>query len=89
MAREEIFGPVICLMKPFKTMEEALERANDTNYGLAGGIFTSNMNIAEKCTRELHFGTVWVNNYNWTPCWAPFGGMKESGFGRDNCYETM
>ncbi len=84
LSREEIFAPVLVVLKPFKTAKEALQRANDTQYGLASGVFTSNMNVAEYFTRNLQAGTVWVNFYNMTAYNVPFGGMKQSGFGRDN-----
>jgi aldehyde dehydrogenase (NAD+) len=89
LAREEIFAPVLCVMKPFKTPQEALERANDTVYGLAAGVFTSNMNSAEYFVRNLQAGTIWVNFYNITAYNVPFGGMKQSGFGRDNGEAAM
>jgi aldehyde dehydrogenase (NAD+) len=84
LAKEEIFAPVLCVMKPFKNSEEVLARANDTSYGLAAGVLTSNINRAEYFVRHLQAGTVWVNSYNITPYNVPFGGMKQSGFGRDN-----
>jgi aldehyde dehydrogenase (NAD+) len=84
LAREEIFAPVLCIMKPFKTADEVLTRANDTTYGLAAGVFTANMNRAEYFVRNLQAGTIWVNCYNSTAYNVPFGGMKQSGFGRDN-----
>ena len=84
LAREEIFAPVLCVMKSFKTAKEALTRANDTIYGLAAGVFTKNMNVAEYFSRNLQAGTVWINFYNMTAYNVPFGGMKQSGFGRDN-----
>ena len=83
LAQEEIFGPVICVMKPFKTLDEALERANDTTYGLACGLFTSDMNTAEYFIRNIESGTVWVNNYYGFSPNVPFGGVKQSGFGKD------
>jgi acyl-CoA reductase-like NAD-dependent aldehyde dehydrogenase len=89
LAREEIFGPVLCVMKSFKSPNEALERANDTNYGLASGVFTKDMDKAEYFVRNIQAGTVWVNYYNITPYNVPFGGMKQSGFGRDNGIEAI
>jgi len=84
LVREEIFGPVITVLTPFKTLEEALERANNTCYGLAAAVFSQNMSTCEKMVRNLQAGTVWVNTYNITPFWSPFGGFKQSGFGKDN-----
>jgi acyl-CoA reductase-like NAD-dependent aldehyde dehydrogenase len=89
LAREEIFGPVLCIMKPFNDIEEALEKANNTDYGLASGVFTSDMNKAEYFVRNIQAGTVWINYYNITPYNIPFGGMKQSGFGRDNGDEAL
>lgn len=89
LAKEEIFGPVICIMKPFKIFDEAIERANSTKYGLASAVFTTSMDRAERFVREIKSGYVWVNCYNYNPFWCPFGGMKESGFGRDNGEEAL
>uniref|UniRef100_A0A0E0JKM2 Aldehyde dehydrogenase 1 n=1 Tax=Oryza punctata TaxID=4537 RepID=A0A0E0JKM2_ORYPU len=82
IAQEEIFGPVMSLMK-FKTVEEAIEKANCTKYGLAAGIVTKNLNIANMVSRSVRAGTVWVNCYFAFDPDAPFGGFKMSGFGRD------
>lgn len=89
LAKEEIFGPVFCVMKPFKTIHEAIERANDSDYGLGAGIFTSNSSAQELFVRKIQAGSVWVNNYNINPYYVPFGGLKQSGFGRDNAYEAL
>lgn len=89
LAREEIFGPVLCVLKAFKTVDEVIERANDTTYGLASAVFTSDMNKAEYFIRKLEAGTVWVNYYNASPYNVAFGGMKQSGFGRDNGLEGL
>lgn len=80
--QEEIFGPVVCVSK-FKTIEEAIEIANDTKYGLAGGVYTTDLDNAITISNELLAGTVWVNSYNVIDASTPFGGYKESGFGRD------
>ena len=89
LARDEIFGPVLVVLKPFKDIHEAVLRSNDTNYGLGAGVFTSDMNKAEYFVRNIEAGSVWVNFYNCTPFNVPFGGMKQSGFGRDNAYEAI
>ena len=89
LAKEEIFGPVLCIMKPFKSIHEAIQRANDNDYGLGAGIFTSNSATQELFVRKIESGSVWVNNYNINPYYVPFGGMKQSGFGRDNGYEAI
>lgn len=83
ISREEIFGPVMQISS-FKTIEEVVRRANDTKYGLAAGVFTSNLNTANYLTRVLRAGTVWVNCYDVFAASLPFGGYKQSGFGRVN-----
>merc|ERR1711881_154660 len=82
IAKEEIFGPVMQLMK-FKTMEEAIQRANNTHYGLAAGICTRDVGTALKTAHELDAGTVWINCYDNFDMACPFGGTKESGWGRE------
>ncbi|PJI07587.1 MULTISPECIES: aldehyde dehydrogenase family protein [Clostridium] len=82
VARDEIFGPVGVVIK-FKTEKEVIDLANDSNYGLAGGVFTTNLNRAIRVARGIRTGRVWVNTYNTFPAGAPFGGYKESGIGRE------
>jgi len=82
IAKEEIFGPVMQLMK-FKTMDEAIERANTTHYGLAAGICTRDIGTALKTAHDLDAGTVWINCYDNFDMACPFGGYKESGWGRE------
>ncbi|KAE8632663.1 hypothetical protein XENTR_v10001617 [Xenopus tropicalis] len=82
IAREEIFGPVQPVFK-FKSIKEVIERANNTSYGLAAGIFTRDLDKAMLLTQALRAGTVWVNTYNIVTCQTPFGGFKESGNGRE------
>nr|WCD24791.1 Tyr p 41 allergen [Tyrophagus putrescentiae] len=82
IAREEIFGPVQQILK-YSTLEEAIERANNTKYGLAAGILTNDINEALKFSNEIQAGTVWVNTYMQTSMTNPFGGVKESGIGRE------
>lgn len=82
LAREEIFGPVLTII-PFDTEEEALEIANDTRYGLAAGIWTTNLSRTMRMTRALNAGMVWVNTYRVAQPMAPFGGFKDSGFGKE------
>ncbi|XP_062873591.1 aldehyde dehydrogenase, mitochondrial-like [Trichomycterus rosablanca] len=82
IAREEIFGPVMQIMK-FKSMEEVIERANDTMYGLAAAVFTTDINKAQYVSNSLRAGTVWINCYNVFGVQAPFGGFKASGTGRE------
>ena len=80
IAREEIFGPVASVI-PFDTVEEALSLANATPYGLASGVWTSNVNTVMKMTRGIQAGTVWVNCYGLVDPSVRFGGIKESGYG--------
>eukprot|EP00992_Anisonema_acinus_P014898 TRINITY_DN9513_c0_g1_i2.p1 TRINITY_DN9513_c0_g1~~TRINITY_DN9513_c0_g1_i2.p1 ORF type:complete len:491 (+),score=116.74 TRINITY_DN9513_c0_g1_i2:66-1538(+) len=82
VVREEIFGPVgVCLK--FSTEEEVIERANNSNYGLAAALFTTNLSRAFRVEKALEAGSVWVNCYNKFDVRIPFGGYKESGFGRE------
>ncbi|GBC01673.1 hypothetical protein RclHR1_04290009 [Rhizophagus clarus] len=83
ISQEEIFGPVLSILKPFNTIEEVIERANNTKFGLTAGIWTYNYLKAEKVIREIKVGTAWVNCYNLTPPCLPFGGNKLSGFGKE------
>ncbi|KAL0571811.1 hypothetical protein V5O48_010141, partial [Marasmius crinis-equi] len=80
--KEEIFGPVASIIK-FKTEEEVIEMANDTTYGLACGVFTSNNARAIRVSHALEAGTAWVNCYSWFDIAVPFGGYKQSGIGRE------
>lgn len=82
VAREEIFGPVLTVMG-FGDETEAIRLANDSPYGLAAGVWTSNMNTAHRLTGALRAGTVWVNTYDRSSLATPFGGFKQSGSGRD------
>ncbi|MFS0644440.1 aldehyde dehydrogenase family protein [Siminovitchia sp. 179-K 8D1 HS] len=82
IAREEIFGPVVVVM-PFDTVEEVIRRANDSNYGLAAGIWSENIQTAHYVASRLEAGTVWINDYGLEMEGAPFGGYKQSGIGRE------
>ncbi len=82
IAQEEVFGPVLSII-PFDGEEEAIEIGNDTKYGLAAGIWTGNLDRAMRVSRGLRAGTVWVNTYRAVAVQAPFGGFKDSGFGRE------
>ena len=81
VAAEEIFGPVLSII-PFDDEEEAVQIANDTRYGLASGIWSENISRCLRMMRAIDSGVVWVNTYRVAAPQAPFGGMKESGFGR-------
>jgi betaine-aldehyde dehydrogenase len=83
IAREEIFGPVLSVLE-FDTEEEALARANDTEYGLAAGVFTADLTRAHRMVAGFEAGTCYINTYNLAPVEAPFGGSKQSGVGREN-----
>ena len=81
-AREEIFGPVAVIIK-FKTEEEVIAMANDTDFGLGGAVWTRDINRAIRVSRAIETGRMWVNTYNSIPAGAPFGGYKTSGVGRE------
>lgn len=82
IAREEIFGPVLSVFK-FSDADEVIRRANDTPYGLTGSVFTSNMTTAQKVATGVKAGFMHVNTYFAIGPEVPFGGMKNSGFGRE------
>uniref|UniRef100_A0A1B6HBZ2 Aldehyde dehydrogenase domain-containing protein n=1 Tax=Homalodisca liturata TaxID=320908 RepID=A0A1B6HBZ2_9HEMI len=88
IAREEIFGPVQQILK-FSSVEELVERANNTTYGLAAGIVTNDLNKAIAFAKAAQAGSVWVNCFNIVSYQAPFGGYKESGFGKDMGEEAI
>jgi betaine-aldehyde dehydrogenase len=83
IVREEIFGPVMTVL-PFEDEEEVIARANDTEYGLAAGVFTKDLARGHRVVARLEAGTCWINHYNITPIELPFGGAKLSGLGREN-----
>jgi betaine-aldehyde dehydrogenase len=83
IVREEIFGPVMSLLS-FRDEDEVLARANNTPFGLAGGVFTRDIDRAHRMAAALEAGIVWINHYNITPIEMPFGGFKQSGVGKEN-----
>jgi betaine-aldehyde dehydrogenase len=88
IVRDEIFGPVMSVLT-FTDEDEVVRRANDTEYGLAAGVFTSDVKRAHRVVARLEAGTCWINNYNITPVEVPFGGYKNSGIGRENGLTTI
>jgi len=82
IAQEEIFGPVLSVIR-FKTEEEAIAMANDSAYGLHAGVWSRNIDRAVRVSRALQAGTVHVNQYDEDDITVPFGGVKQSGNGRD------
>jgi aldehyde dehydrogenase (NAD+) len=82
IAREEVFGPVLAVIE-FSDVDDAVSKANDCDYGLAAGVWTQNIKKAHNVAAQLQAGTVWVNTYNVYDTAAPFGGYKQSGYGRE------
>ncbi|MEM9734870.1 MAG: betaine-aldehyde dehydrogenase [Pseudomonadota bacterium] len=88
IAREEIFGPVLCLFD-FAQEDDVIARANDSDFGLAAGVFTQNIARAHRVIGQLQAGTCYINNFNLTPVGVPFGGYKKSGIGRENAHHAL
>lgn len=82
VSQEEIFGPVVCVIK-FKTEQEVIDMANDSEYGLGGAVWTKDINRALRVARSIETGRMWINTYNELPAHSPFGGYKKSGIGRE------
>ncbi|XP_041522550.1 mitochondrial 10-formyltetrahydrofolate dehydrogenase-like [Microtus oregoni] len=90
LAKEESFGPIMVISKfPNGDIDGVLRRANNTEYGLASGVFTRDINKAMYVSDKLEAGTVFINTYNKTDVAAPFGGVKQSGFGKDLGEEAL
>ena len=88
IAREEVFGPILTVI-PFTSEEEAIHLANDTKYGLAAGVWTTDPRKMHTLPKKLAAGTVWVNTYRCVNTYLPFGGYKHSGLGRENGKEAI
>lgn len=88
IAREEIFGPVMSVLS-FSEEDEVVGRANDTEFGLAAGVFTRDLQRGHRVVAQLQAGTCWINAYNLTPVEVPFGGFKQSGIGRENALDAL
>jgi len=88
IAREEIFGPVMSVLE-FSDEDEVIARANDTEFGLAAGVFTADLTRGHRVIGQIKAGTCWINAYNLTPVEAPFGGAKMSGVGRENGHAAI
>lgn len=86
--REEVFGPVMAVLS-FGSEDEVVARANDTEFGLAAGIFTKDLSRGHRVAARLEAGTLWINTYNITPIEMPFGGYKQSGIGRENSHAAI
>ena len=88
VVREEIFGPVVCA-SPFRDIDDLVAQANQSEYGLAAGIWTSDISKAHRIAHKLRAGTVWINCYNVFDASLPFGGYKQSGWGREMGHEVL
>ena len=86
--QREIFGPVMTLLT-FDNEEEVVRRANNTEYGLAAGVYTKDIRRAHRVIHQLEAGICWINSYGLSPAEMPVGGYKQSGLGRENGVETL
>ncbi|MBD1380996.1 aldehyde dehydrogenase [Bacillus sp. IB182487] len=88
ICQEEVFGPVLCVI-PFDSEEEVVKMANDTEFGLGAGIWTNDLKRSHRMARVIESGTVWINTYRASAYNSPFGGVKNSGLGRENGIEAI
>ena len=88
LSQEEVFGPVLAVT-PFRSADEALALANNTIFGLAAGLWTSDISLAHRASREIKAGLVWINGWDSCDITMPFGGFKQSGFGRDRSMHAL
>jgi phenylacetaldehyde dehydrogenase len=88
VVREEIFGPVV-VAAPFQSLDDIAAVANDTDYGLGAGIWTRDISTAHALAKKIRAGTVWINCYNVFDASLPFGGYKQSGWGREMGHEVL
>jgi len=88
IVREEIFGPVV-VAEPFRSLDEIAAEANNTSYGLGAGIWTKDISKAHALAKKLRAGTVWINCYNIFDAALPFGGYKQSGWGREMGHNAL
>jgi aldehyde dehydrogenase (NAD+) len=88
IAQNEVFGPILSII-PFDTEEEVIQLANESVYGLASGVWTTNLSRAHRVARQIEAGTVWVNTYRSSAVQAPFGGVKKSGYGRERGMHSL
>jgi acyl-CoA reductase-like NAD-dependent aldehyde dehydrogenase len=88
IVREEIFGPVV-VAAPFSDLDEIAAAANDTEYGLGAGVWTKDISKAHALAKKIRAGTVWINCYNVFDASLPFGGYKQSGWGREMGHEAL
>ena len=86
--QEEIFGPVVCII-PFESEEEVISIANSTRYGLSASIFTSDVSRAHRVAAAIDSGVVWINTWMLRDLRIPFGGMKNSGLGREGGFKSL
>ena len=88
VVREEIFGPVVCAI-PFSSEDDIVGTGNETSFGLAAGVWTRDINKAHRTAHRLRAGTVWINCYSVFDAAMPFGGYKESGWGREMGHNAL